>query len=1044
MSTNKEFISRLGDRKFEVVHPFQIRDKNDRIGIDTRNYYLNGSVHYKQVIIVVRTLSVGRLKLLVRLNELIFVNESDFKKFDDVGERLLSQRAENCYYQGSVNGEESSFVALSSCNGLRGIIGFVNGTAYGIWPLDGGDRGRRHPHVFYQTTWTRTANSGTQIKVANNNEFGNNLKIKKRDVTRQTKYIELSVIGTHSFMKEHGYSDIVATEFMLEAVNVADLIFSRELNVRLSVIYSELWIDTNRIDVTVDIERTLSGVIEYVTGHLYHIVKDVTIVFTADKFANNEVSSCAFGSICTSRAAGIITAIDFFTVHDTGQVLAHNLAHSLGIDYDKGICLCEMDQCLMNRQIGSYGSPFIWQFSRCTLARMHGILQTGHLQCLLNRPLEASPLRQCGNGIVDGEEECDCGRRDDCQDPCCDPLTCTLRAHAQCATHQPCCYRCQFRPAGHICRAPRSSCDIAEVCSGDDGNCPSDGYLIDGTVCGLNGHCWKGNCSDMEQQCRNLWGNESTLAVDHCFERNVLGVEYANCGVDAGGGFRKCAPDDIRCGTLQCRGGQQSPLDQSLSSFSLQFLHDSKQIQCKVITNSEAGIVSDGSSCGSSKVCIQGVCLPLLQVSSPVHCPTNNLAYHCSGHGDCTTTQHCLCFVGWSGFACDIRSNTSVSSSTTALSPFDDLFIPLTVGHTLHTTTLLAILLLVGIFLLMLLVCLLFCYRRRSDVEFSSSANEKLNDSIPEIAQRSIKFGNMPSYREEKRKRKKDKRVYDALHRINEASDERDSISLKSRDSASNRIGNESASFNFKASPNLVRNGGAIMLSSHGSQTLILNENSPRHKLLIGCDYYNRSPCSEILASPSRCSVNAHGEIRYDRTHNGYATDSELGMNHYSRYMNNISPQLDLSPSSQASTNRLAPTPLKLNNIGMLLRQLKYTDENTSDSGLGETERINHINWNMNNESSCAALETEENCKMSIRNEEPVEMYNRKHNDDRYDGIVFDNRRAIQCNFSGSSNDSIGKSDTKGINFHQANSLLNEVNKSERQSLFTDSFKLDL
>lgn len=52
-------------------------------------------------------------------------------------------------------------------------------------------------------------------------------------------------------------------------------------------------------------------------------------------------------------------------------------------------------------------------------------------------------------------------------------------------------------------------------------------------------------------------------------------------------------------------------------------------------------------------------------------------------------------------------------------------------------------------------------------------------------------------------------------------------------------------------------------------------------------------------------------------------------MNHYSRYMNNISPQLDLSPSSQASTNRLAPTPLKLNNIGMLLRQLKYTDENT-------------------------------------------------------------------------------------------------------------------
>ena len=38
---------------------------------------------------------------------------------------------------------------------------------------------------------------------------------------------------------------------------------------------------------------------------------------------------------------------------------------------------------------------------------------------------------------------------------------------------------------------------------------------------------------------------------------------------------------------------------------------------------------------------------------------------------------------------------------------------------------------------------------------------------------------------EEKRKRKKNKRVYDALHRINEASDERDSVSLKSRESGS-------------------------------------------------------------------------------------------------------------------------------------------------------------------------------------------------------------------------------------------------------------------
>lgn len=43
---------------------------------------------------------------------------------------------------------------------------------------------------------------------------------------------------------------------------------------------------------------------------------------------------------------------------------------------------------------------------------------------------------------------------------------------------------------------------------------------------------------------------------------------------------------------------------------------------------------------------------------------------------------------------------------------------------------------------------------------------------------RTIKFGSMPSYREDKRKRKSNKRIYGALNRITEA-DERDSASLR-------------------------------------------------------------------------------------------------------------------------------------------------------------------------------------------------------------------------------------------------------------------------
>uniref|UniRef100_A0A915D5K1 EGF-like domain-containing protein n=1 Tax=Ditylenchus dipsaci TaxID=166011 RepID=A0A915D5K1_9BILA len=163
-------------------------------------------------------------------------------------------------------------------------------------------------------------------------------------------------------------------------------------------------------------------------------------------------------------------------------------------------------------------------------------------------------------------------------------------------------------------------------------------------------------------------------------------------------------------------------------------------------------------------------------------------ALQCSGHGDCTTTQRCLCYDGWAGSACDIRSNQSRRIGFATIPPVKDdllLFPSFKVGKTLETSTLLGILLLVGIFLLLLLVCLLFCYRRKSSNSMHEDMmHEKVEDESLDVGNRAIKFGQMPSYREEKRKRKKNKRVYDALQRINEAAEERDSVSLKSRESS--------------------------------------------------------------------------------------------------------------------------------------------------------------------------------------------------------------------------------------------------------------------
>ena len=66
------------------MHPFQVREKKERIGIDTHNYFLNSSIHYKNIIIVVKTNVVLndkiRLKLLLNLNEHLFYNATQFEK----------------------------------------------------------------------------------------------------------------------------------------------------------------------------------------------------------------------------------------------------------------------------------------------------------------------------------------------------------------------------------------------------------------------------------------------------------------------------------------------------------------------------------------------------------------------------------------------------------------------------------------------------------------------------------------------------------------------------------------------------------------------------------------------------------------------------------------------------------------------------------------------------------------------------------------------------------------------------------------------------
>uniref|UniRef100_A0A158R5T3 Disintegrin domain-containing protein n=1 Tax=Syphacia muris TaxID=451379 RepID=A0A158R5T3_9BILA len=1018
---NKQFISRFPTGEFEVVYPFQQRERSDRTNVDTRIRHSssNSTTHYKHTTVVIRSSYFGRFKLFLSLKEFIFANDTEFREYNSKESFTRRKGFENCYYEGNVNKSSNSFVGLSTCNGLRGMIYPGKGVSFGIWPLVGGEQNRgRRPHLLYVMRWSREAVCGSQVpKVLQQVSSKVYLMLAsiivvlsvhdKRDVTDQIKYAELAIIADKSFMSDYSLSKNKAVDFILETVNVADSVFFYNFNIHLSIVYSELWLDTQRIITDKDIERTLSEAVAYVTADpLYHIKKDVAIFLTREQFANNEITSSTYGDACSSRATAIVTVTDTYTTHETTSAVIHSLAHILGIGHDDSNCNCDQKLCLMERSFGQLNGTFAWEMSSCSVDHLNKNLKLGHLQCLLNKPhqfSQESSLDLCGNGVVNDGEECDCGSRDSCKDECCDPLTCTLRLQAQCASHQACCNKCKFLPKGHVCRERRSACDVQEECDGESGDCPPDGYLVDGTPCGINGQCWKSNCADSESQCKQLWGNNASTAQDRCFERNEMGTVDANCGIDEENRFKKCQSENAKCGLLHCQGGLAVPSEKTLDFYTAHFHHHGRYIQCKTVNHTNISMVHDGSECGKGKVCVQGKCLLLEKVSPPVQCPTTNLALACSGHGHCTTSLKCVCFSGWIGEACSVRTETNLNIHPTiavdikkSLTPvttgkiFDVYYITLINRHkhsfaflavkTFNTTTLLAILLCAGILLLVLLVCLLFCYRRRSSSEFlDNPLGDKLNESIPENTDRAIKFGNMPSYRDEKRKRKKNKRVYDALHRINEATDERDSISLKSRESGGKNSAVGSANGSTVACSEQVVGYGVDnnrmfnrVINSSGSFAL-KNSNSSK-RLLNDGEIYSRSPCSEILASPSQRIVYGQNDAQFEKNRSGYATDTELGTSPYpARYIDNFSmTRVDLSPTlSDASAARMTPTPLRLNNIGRLLKQLRYNDDMTSETdpctvdenGLNHTEF--HISEDLKGQFDREAI------KLSSSNELP-------------------------------------------------------------------------
>uniref|UniRef100_A0A8C7FH11 ADAM metallopeptidase domain 22 n=1 Tax=Oncorhynchus kisutch TaxID=8019 RepID=A0A8C7FH11_ONCKI len=437
-------------------------------------------------------------------------------------------------------------------------------------------------------------------------------------------------------------------------VTLPSQIFKEQLNTRIVLVAMETWAADNRFNIDDDPMVTLREFMKYRRDFIKEKCDSVHL-FSGNRFHSSWGGASYMGGVCSLTKGGGVN--EYGKTDEMAITLAQSLGQNIGIFSDKkrilnGECKCDdrWSGCIMD-DVGFYLPK---RFSNCNVEEYHTFLNSGGGACLFNKPIKLVDPPECGNGLVEPGEECDCGSPAECEregEKCCQK--CTLTQGSKCSDGL-CCNNCQMEFMGVVCREAVNDCDIPENCTGKSSQCPPNVHKMDGYSCEKEqGRCFNGRCKTKDRQCKYLWGEKATAADKFCYEKlNIEGTEKGNCGKDKDT-WVQCNKQDVHCGYLLCSNISPAPrlgeLQGGLTSFSV--AQHSASLDCSgghvmIDGDSDLGYVEDGTACGTERVCFNHKCLPLQEFNFST-CPGTTEKTICSGHGvrihthKCTNTHAC-------------------------------------------------------------------------------------------------------------------------------------------------------------------------------------------------------------------------------------------------------------------------------------------------------------------------------------------------------------------------------------------------------------------
>ncbi|XP_062860045.1 disintegrin and metalloproteinase domain-containing protein 9 [Trichomycterus rosablanca] len=610
----------------------------------------------------------------------------------------------SCHYYGHVEGFEDSLVALSTCNGLSGVI-FIGNKSYGLEPAL---QSLTNEHLLFPINDSKSEPfvCGTvedSAHGADTHRDGLPLTslIREKRSLPQTRYVELVLVVDNQRFVYKKRNVTAVKEEMVQLTNLLDSYY-QQLNVRVVLLGVEIFETANPFNVDGTAQAVLQSFVKWRKSNLLpRIRNDMSqlVVGRLTPYDNMYLGMAYVGTVCSASNSGGINVFSDNRLAYFSVVVAHEMGHNLGMNHDGTNCTCGGGPCIMRDSVS--GST---RFSQCSENSLEALLLKGGGVCLRNLPPQDSiiSLPRCGNGLLETDEECDCGSPENCTNKCCDAATCKLTKGSACAIGY-CCKDCQILVSGTPCREIVNECDLPEFCNGTSAFCPLDYYIMEGVTC-QNGtaYCHEGRCQTLDYQCKQLFGQDATKGDDKCFSYvNTQGTKFGNCGyTDTESAYTPCSLANAMCGKVQCTNVNPNkppagaavslePIDGGITCINADFNQGSDIL--------DPAYVKTGTVCADGKVCMNFQCTNVSEFVKDQKC---NAVVDCNGKGVCNDKSHCHCNNGWAPPNCTTRGRGgSVDSG------------PAEIDYSLRDGLLIFFLLVLPI-LIFLIVVLLYVFKR--------------------------------------------------------------------------------------------------------------------------------------------------------------------------------------------------------------------------------------------------------------------------------------------------------------------------------------------